>query len=266
MCAASTSCSVRSSGDAPSRGSPKNDPTAKGLVQEGEFSAPQRTAAEIAREKKLRDDPMAEVHGPLFVTCRRCGNRIKLSPKSSYDPFHWTKHRERCLKKPVGQARPLARRPPKDVRASPAPKKSPPSSSNTDGDNMTPPPLTPEDERINATHIIRERSLSPHDGDIASRRFVHELDSTLREYLDRSQRPSPKTLPVHERWQSWNWSELRYPKWITDTNSMLVDDNEGNGDDNDGDSPSDVNAERLPAIKLLPRPGTCDQNSPSLPT
>jgi hypothetical protein len=68
----------------------------------------------MAREKKLRDDPMAEVHGPLFVTCKRCGSRIKLSPKSSYDPFHWMKHRERCLRKPVGVAR-AARRTPKEI-------------------------------------------------------------------------------------------------------------------------------------------------------
>ena len=80
----------------------------------GESSVPHRTPAELVREKKLRDDPMAEVHGPLFVTCKRCGNRIKLSPKSSYDPFHWMKHRERCLRKPVGQARP-SRRAPKEA-------------------------------------------------------------------------------------------------------------------------------------------------------
>ncbi|KIO10732.1 hypothetical protein M404DRAFT_873519 [Pisolithus tinctorius Marx 270] len=82
----------------------------------GDSPRPTRTAAELAREKKLRDDPMAEVHGPLFVTCKRCGNRIKLSPKSSYDPFHWTKHRERCLRKPVGQAQ---RHTPKETVSSP---------------------------------------------------------------------------------------------------------------------------------------------------
>lgn len=74
-----------------------------GVLSSGD--TPRRTVGEIAREKRLRDDPMAEVLGPLFVTCKRCGNRIKLSPKSLYDPFHWLKHRERCLKKPVGGAR-----------------------------------------------------------------------------------------------------------------------------------------------------------------
>jgi len=58
-----------------------------------------QSVAERAREKKLRDDPMAEVLGPLFVDCKRCGARIKLSSKSTYDIFHWRTHRERCLKR-----------------------------------------------------------------------------------------------------------------------------------------------------------------------
>lgn len=60
-----------------------------------------KTAAERQREKRLRDDPLADLLGPLFVGCKRCGTRIKLSPKSSYDPFHWVKHRERCLRRSV---------------------------------------------------------------------------------------------------------------------------------------------------------------------
>jgi len=60
-----------------------------------------KSTAEKARERKIREDPMAEVLNPLFVSCKRCGGCIKLSVKSLYDPFHWKKHRERCLKKPV---------------------------------------------------------------------------------------------------------------------------------------------------------------------
>lgn len=60
-----------------------------------------KTAAEKQREKRLLDDPLADLHGPLFVICKRCGTRIKLSPKSCYDPFHWVKHRERCLRRSV---------------------------------------------------------------------------------------------------------------------------------------------------------------------
>jgi len=55
----------------------------------------------MQREKRLRDDPLADLLGPLFVGCKRCGTKIKLSPKSSYDPFHWVKHRERCLRRSI---------------------------------------------------------------------------------------------------------------------------------------------------------------------
>ncbi|KAI5999298.1 hypothetical protein F5J12DRAFT_273982 [Pisolithus orientalis] len=206
-------------------GSPKKGSAVKGLAASGGDSPrPTRTAAELAREKKLRDDPMAEVHGPLFVTCKRCGNRIKLSPKSSYDPFHWTKHRERCLRKPVGQTQ---RHTPKETTP-PATKKSSPSSSNTDGDNVTPPPLTPQDERAaNTSDVFKLKSPSPHD------------DINIPTHS--------ATFPVTERWQSWNWSELRYPKWLTDTNLMPV-------------------GERSPTSTLSLHPGKPDQDNPSLPT
>ncbi|PSR72246.1 hypothetical protein PHLCEN_2v11838 [Hermanssonia centrifuga] len=45
---------------------------------------------------------MAIVHSPHQVQCNRCGGKIKLSAKSAYDPFHWQKHRERCLKRNEG--------------------------------------------------------------------------------------------------------------------------------------------------------------------
>jgi hypothetical protein len=56
------------------------------------------TAAK-AREKQLRDDPMAIVLSPLYVDCKGCGKRIKLSTKSLYDLSHWRTHRARCLKR-----------------------------------------------------------------------------------------------------------------------------------------------------------------------
>lgn len=68
-----------------------------------------KTAAEKRREKRLLDDPLADLLGPLFVGCKRCGTRIKLSPKSSYDPFHWVKHRERCLRRSVDTVREILR-------------------------------------------------------------------------------------------------------------------------------------------------------------
>ena len=68
-----------------------------------------KTAAERQREKRLLDDPLADLLGPLFVGCKRCGTRIKLSPKSSYDPFHWVKHRERCLRRSVDTVKEILR-------------------------------------------------------------------------------------------------------------------------------------------------------------
>lgn len=64
-------------------------------------------AAEKQRERKLRDDPLVVVESPQLVICKRCGASIKLSLKSAYDPFHWHRHRERCLKRPDAVVRGL---------------------------------------------------------------------------------------------------------------------------------------------------------------
>ncbi|KAG9309029.1 hypothetical protein JVU11DRAFT_11244 [Chiua virens] len=210
--------------------------------------APPRTAAELTREKKLRDDPMADVHGPLFVTCKRCGNRIKLSPKSSYDPFHWTKHRERCLRKPVGVAR-GARSTPKDIYISPV-KQSPTSSnSNTDADNVTPPPLTPDDDRPAASDIFRERSpSSPVMGDPVDQ----SADSA-----------KPAHIPAVERWQTWNWSELRQPIWMTDSDPASASAASDDQEDCE-DAFTDAVPVRYPTPRLMLYPGTRNQDAPSL--
>ncbi|KAF8479797.1 hypothetical protein DFH94DRAFT_497687 [Russula ochroleuca] len=76
-----------------------------------------KTAAEKQREKRLRDDPLADLLGPLFVGCKRCGTRIKLSPKSSYDPFHWVKHRERCLRRSLEAVKEILREKEKEDQA-----------------------------------------------------------------------------------------------------------------------------------------------------
>lgn len=67
---------------------------------EGALTRP-LTAAEKKRAQKLKDDPLVTLLSPLWVECRRCGSKIKLSPKSTYDPFHWARHRERCLRRPL---------------------------------------------------------------------------------------------------------------------------------------------------------------------
>ena len=45
----------------------------------------------------------------IFCRLQAVRHRIKLSPKSSYDPFHWVKHRERCLRRSVDTVREIIR-------------------------------------------------------------------------------------------------------------------------------------------------------------
>ncbi|KAG2128593.1 hypothetical protein DEU56DRAFT_508376 [Suillus clintonianus] len=218
-------------------GSPRKESNLKGINDGGD--APRRTVGEVAREKRLRDDPMAEVLGPLFVTCKRCGNRIKLSPKSLYDPFHWLKHRERCLKKPVGGARPTNRPSRESIKVE---KHSSASSSNTDADNLTPPPpLTPNDDQRGIPAVFKEGSSSPEPEEM--------VIDTLTKVAD---------LPLvdHGPWQSWSWSDLRPPAWLVDTNPMLEDD----GDD---DEPPRVTIiERGPTPTLSPHPSARPEDHP----
>ena len=58
-----------------------------------------RTDAELTREATIRADPLADIISPLYVRCRRCTQRIKLSPKSYFDLCHWTRHRQRCMRR-----------------------------------------------------------------------------------------------------------------------------------------------------------------------
>ncbi|KII87332.1 hypothetical protein PLICRDRAFT_55298 [Plicaturopsis crispa FD-325 SS-3] len=178
------------------------------------------TAAEQLREKRLRDDPMADVEGPLYIRCKRCNNRIKLSPKSTYDPFHWKKHRERCLKKdPAAPKMTLKeRRAIKSAAKSRRAKfKSASSPPNTATDSLTP-PLTPDDgrSRDSSPHRVKEESPSPT---VSGKRSLYSQKSNLafEEYLRRSQRQiSRHASPPNAR--AWNWDQLRPPVWILASN------------------------------------------------
>lgn len=59
---------------------------------------PTQSTSETARERYLKEDPLALVLSPSSVECRQCKRKIKLSSKSAYDPFHWRNHRTRCMK------------------------------------------------------------------------------------------------------------------------------------------------------------------------
>lgn len=211
-------------------GSPRKDSSLKGI---NDGDAPRRTVGEVAREKRLRDDPMAEVLGPLFVTCKRCGNRIKLSPKSLYDPFHWLKHRERCLKKPIGGARAASRSSKETITVE---KNSPASSSNTDADNLTPPPpLTPNDDRRGVPVVFKESSSSPAPEEMV---------------VDTSTKVVDLPLVDHGHWQSWSWSDLRPPAWLIDTNPLHEDD----GDDDEPPRVTIIELGSTPTLSLHPHP------------
>lgn len=217
-------------------GSPRKDSSLKGI---NDGDAPRRTVGEIAREKRLRDDPMAEVLGPLFVTCKRCGNRIKLSPKSLYDPFHWLKHRERCLRKPVGGARATSRPSREPITIE---KNSPASSSNTDADNLTPPPpLTPDDDPRGIPAAFKESSSSPDPEEMV---------------VDTPTKAVELPLVDHGPWQSWSWSDLRPPTWLIDTNTMHEDD----GDDDEPPRVTIIGRSSTPTLSL--RPDTPPQDQP----
>ena len=147
-------------------------------------------------------------------------------------------------------------------------KQSPASSCNTDGDNLTPPPLTPDDDRPADADIFRERSLSPNidDLELSTKPAVRELDFAFLDYLHRSQRPLPKHLPLVERWQTWNWSELRPPTWMAnhDHNLAFVPDDQEDCDDGYDDSLLDPVELRYPAPRLTLYPGTRHQDTSTL--
>ncbi|KDQ61516.1 hypothetical protein JAAARDRAFT_54875 [Jaapia argillacea MUCL 33604] len=185
-----------------------------------------RTPAEKAREKKLREDPMAEVHGPLFVTCRRCGSQIKLSPKSAYDPFHWAKHRERCLKRPAGVVRQMKeeaqdKRFPASAQFSPSSQTSKASSSK----RSVTPPLTPDHSESSITFEshptdIKEESPIPDFPPQPATAFrIRDPDPAFEEYLYRSRRKLMRELsPMSpESWHDWNWSQLKPAVWVVAT-------------------------------------------------
>lgn len=96
----------------PSSGSGKREDVKPASSSAGEsanrsVAGGKAAASERARERKLREDPLVTVHSPQVVVCNRCGATIKLSLKSAYDPFHWQRHRERCLKRPDAIVREL---------------------------------------------------------------------------------------------------------------------------------------------------------------
>ncbi|THH15222.1 hypothetical protein EW146_g5220 [Bondarzewia mesenterica] len=209
---------------------------------EGTITRP-LTAAEKKREKKLRDDPLAAVLSPLWVECKRCGSKIKLSPKSTYDPFHWQKHRERCLKRSTKVVKDM-KQDARDQRlsslsSSPAPGRRP-------SDSPTPPLTSDSASSFSQSpsrprRAIKDQSSEPESEGPRSPSppprqkndfFFSSLASfqppgllAFEEYLHRSRRRATRTSPLPldphaplgytpESWQKWSWNQLKAPVWI----------------------------------------------------
>ncbi|KAI0061003.1 hypothetical protein BV25DRAFT_1827240 [Artomyces pyxidatus] len=162
---------------------------------------------------------MANVISSLWIECRRCGSRIKLSPKSTFDPFHWTKHRERCLRRPAGvvkemraEARPRAShtpQPPSSTLSSPPPSPAPAAT----------PPLTPDASSASSVKHEHESPPPPEPSPPPPALPPHSVFTgpdmlAFEEYLHRSRRRPTRLVPPPTAWQDWSWSQLQHPVWV----------------------------------------------------
>ncbi|KAF8637610.1 hypothetical protein AX17_002679 [Amanita inopinata Kibby_2008] len=166
-----------------------------------------QSAAEKAREKKLRDDPMAIVVGPLYVDCKRCGNRIKLSSKSSYDTFHWRTHRARCLKKPIGAQKTRRAKAPSSS-PSPADSGGPPSPLRISSNRGI---LEPSKKAVSGSRLSGGQRSRPTNLDlltsVASKAALRQPDVVLDALPEFSKSSSPA------QWHDWRWSQLVAPEF-----------------------------------------------------
>ncbi|KAL4246347.1 hypothetical protein ABKN59_009096 [Abortiporus biennis] len=165
------------------------------------------TTGEIARERKLREDPLCIIHNPQLVQCQRCGTKIKLSQKSGFDPEHWQRHRERCLKKPKvvveemkenNQAStPIS---PKQFKASPksSPKVSPKRTKRTWPEEVH--IRTPPTKRQRRTSVSATPPLTPDGGgddDLSSLTSI--TSTTIKEESPIPDVPIPESEPQSEQ-------------------------------------------------------------------
>ncbi|KAL6309277.1 hypothetical protein BKA93DRAFT_350307 [Sparassis latifolia] len=184
------------------------------------------TSGEKRREKKLREDRMAIVLSPQMVQCQRCGAKIKLSLKSTYDPFHWQKHRERCLKRPDGVARSMKAATEQHKPAWPAESKIRTASNGRAPSSLTP-PLTSDgledDERSSEDSAVKREFASPPtlpEPELA----LHKPDAAFEDYLVRSHRRAMRELSplTVDSCHSWTWAQLKEPIWIDQSGALLA--------------------------------------------
>ncbi|TFK48556.1 hypothetical protein OE88DRAFT_541841 [Heliocybe sulcata] len=180
------------------------------------------TPAQMKRERKLRDDPMADVLGPTLVVCKRCHSTIKLSPKSTYDPFHWNKHKERCLRRPdklIEKKKSEA----KEKSCIPKLQTTSRSVSKASSPKEFTPPLTPDTDEVQSSfdsdHLKEESPVPELSPSPSMHLYIHEPDPEVQDYLSRSHRKIIRELPPlsPEDWKNWSWSNLKRPVWDQST-------------------------------------------------
>ncbi|KAI0312814.1 hypothetical protein OF83DRAFT_1176284 [Amylostereum chailletii] len=158
---------------------------------------------ELERKKKLQSDPLANVLGPLWIECRRCKSRVKLSFRSSYATAHWKKHRQRCLER--SEAKVAAIRFGREMFSIPSPLCSSNSTPSTD--------LHP-DETITT---FDEADFSPKDPELLNAATALSILSASTP--DTQNLHSPHDVPSRhvdvedvskfEAWREWNWGRLK---------------------------------------------------------
>ena len=75
--------------------------------------------------------------------------------------------------------------------------------------------------------------------------------------------PFPKPVPLVQRWQTWNWSELRPPTWLANHYFAPASEDQEDNDDDHDDSLDPVQLRFVtPRFALYSGPRT--QDTPSL--
>ncbi|TFY64936.1 hypothetical protein EVJ58_g2296 [Rhodofomes roseus] len=207
---------------------PLDDPAANYI----ERDLPRRPTprGEGAREQDARD-ALCEISSPQLVRCLRCHSWIKLSAKSAFDPAHWNKHRERCIRRPESVVEELREtndqqapfpsdvKPPKMVKRKVLPTPSPTPERDADETSSAGVADAPFKEDSPLTQFSDSTQASPPPSPTPAPTSppltIPDPGPVFEEYLARSQRRPTRDLasPLRRNWQEWSWSQLKKPVW-----------------------------------------------------
>jgi len=188
---------------------------------------PTKSVSERARERYLKQDPLAIVLSPSSIECRQCKRKIKLSSKSAYDPFHWRNHRARCIKAHKPKVKAMG----PGSKASTSkkiltPPLSPRLPSLDKGSPMQTPPLISDCEDDRVSDHFGEHANSPIVP-LPSESFAKQgspltspsllVNTMFDDYLRRSHpdysQPATTSFQPAGRWRNWSWSQLEQPRF-----------------------------------------------------